>query len=305
VFLARGARGRLQPPLPPWWGPPVIAPVAPCSSPFSPRVAQRLLSPPPRPCRSEPLPSRPSAPSLLPEVSSPCLPFLVPSAPSPSSLCPRRSLELGPVCPRRAAPALTSPTPPRGTACPPHLAPPQLAAAHGRPWRARPGPLPPLLARPAALARPGARRGVPYLGSVLAWPLPRLDARAAPCSGRRGPLADADGPGVALPFPLRAPARRGVARTLSPRPPRGLGAGHPLRTPARGVLSAWRSAWPGATRGRGVPARRARGYGAVGPRRGPATCSRRVRVVCARPCARACSRGALGVLARTCSRRDA
>eukprot|EP00267_Zea_mays_P046192 XP_020398542.1 vegetative cell wall protein gp1-like [Zea mays] len=119
------------------------------------------------------------------------------------------------------------------------------------PPRHPPSPASVAVARPVALARLGARRGVPCLGSELAWPLPRLGARAAPYPGRRGPLTDEDGPGAALPFPL-------VPRPAQPqraRPARVRGVARPQAWHARDPYAAWSAP--------GVPARPRRARGSL------------------------------------------
>jgi hypothetical protein len=216
----------------------------PVHLPSPSHVAQRLLSPPPRPRRSEPPPSRPSAPSSLPEVSSPPLPFPIPSAPTPSSLCPRRGLELGPACSPRS----------------------------GRPWRARarPGPLPPLLAR-------SWRDPRPWLASA--------PGAACPASARRscGPL----------PWPARPSSRRRWPQRGPPFPPRA----PPGSAPARAACSRlWRGAAPGMARSLLASAAR--------PRRGALATPAGRGAPLASQLARGRARGSLrGLLAATCAAR--
>jgi hypothetical protein len=131
------------------------------------------------------------------------------------------------------------------------LAPARPTMTRMCPPRHPPSPASVAVARPVALARLGARRGVPCLGSELAWPLPRLGARAAPYPGRRGPLTDEDGPGAALPFPL-------VPRPAQPqraRPARVRGVARPQAWHARDPYAAWSAP--------GVPARPRRARGSL------------------------------------------
>jgi hypothetical protein len=171
---------------------------------------------------------------------------------------------------------------------------PWLARPLPAAWRARPGlprpsswrpgvlaparsvmaraclPQPPPSPAGTALARPSARRGVPCLDSTLAWPLPPLGARATPCPGRHGPLADADGPDTAFPFPL-------VPRPAQPqraRPQHGT-----LATPAR----------------RGVPLASQLAHGAL-----TAACAAR-----GQPVRGVCAAAARGLLVASCASRAA
>eukprot|EP00267_Zea_mays_P053244 XP_020406357.1 vegetative cell wall protein gp1-like [Zea mays] len=192
-------RGRLQPPQPPWWDPPVIAPVIPCSSPSPPRrMSLSLLPKSPSQPGAAPAPasfvraassSAVSLPISLPFPAAPFF-FLGPCSPRPWPGARGLTPGLGPLPTRQLAPA-RSPTPSAAPACS------QRGCSRWPPWCGAHSPASP--ARGVLPARrsawPGvARDGLAQAQLAAAWRpfvVRRLPGAAPSCARCLGSAATA------------------------------------------------------------------------------------------------------------------
>jgi hypothetical protein len=153
AFPMRGVHGRLQLPSPPWWDPPVIALVVPCSSPSPPRRMYLSLSPPQvaLPQASFVHGASSSAVSLPISLAFPAAPLLLPRPLLAASVARRTRPRLG-ACSLAPGPGPS----PRGS--PPRRARPRPSTRPGvRVARPRRGPAP-------------SRRGWPWCGPRGARP---------------------------------------------------------------------------------------------------------------------------------------